>query len=178
MRSCTDSCSTDLERRLARYVSEHRCAKLEETKLEETRERGRGDGSISNIVELRTRSSTSSSPRDDSCKRSDTISSVRWRATSRQSILVARRPSDMEAEMGLDGVSLRMRYRLIRNTQVKVFSVLDGFVLGLMSIIPVLIITTNQLQFYLPTLILGTIINAWGTFTYFKKKDGYPKGMD
>ena len=63
-------------------------------------------------------------------------------------------------------------------SSVKMFSVVDGFTLGLLSIIPVLIITTSQLQFYLPTLILGTAINAWGTFSYFTKKEDFPRDSE
>lgn len=57
---------------------------------------------------------------------------------------------------------------------IGVFAVIDAFNLIIMSIIPILLFTTKQLQFMLPAILMTTVIGAWGTIHYFQKKDGHP----
>ena len=56
----------------------------------------------------------------------------------------------------------------------EMFAFIDAFNSVIMSIIPILLFTTKQLQFMLPAILLTTVIGAWGTTHYFQKKDGHP----
>ena len=54
------------------------------------------------------------------------------------------------------------------------FALLDAVNQTLLSILPILLYSTHQLQFMVPSIVFGVAISTWGTIHFFRKKDGFP----
>lgn len=59
------------------------------------------------------------------------------------------------------------------NATVATFALLDAMNASVLTILPILLFTTKQLQFMVPAVFAATGIGTWGTMHYFVKKDGY-----